>query len=623
MKILLIEDDDAVIAVLTQHLSVHHYVVDVVKDGETGWTYASTFEYDLIVLDIMLPKLDGIALCQKLRAEGYTTPILLLTAQESSTAKIQGLNAGADDYVLKPFDPQELIARIRALLRRSGSQPLPLLTWGDLRLNPITCEVTYNNNPLILTTKEYDLLELLLQDSRHVLSSDEILDRLWSSEDFPAEATVRSHMRRLRHKLQGAGAPNDFISTLHGRGYYLKPTASHETGLGSSVVESTQFTSAVPLNPSLDSQAQYVAFLNETWQTTQSKCLEQLAILIEIVKALQHNQWTETLPQQESQQIAYQVAHKLVGTLGIFGLTEGEHLARRIEQMFNSTNSLTTADAPTLAILIATLQQDIQRAKSIHPPQSAIETLPSLLIVDSDSDFIQPLEAIAEQKGIQIIVAPSLEGINTYLEETIPSILLLRSAHVNESFAQLKILTDTHPSLPILVVGNRDELSDRLNAVRRGGKFLLEQSATPAQIIDCALDLAQRRPLETKVMIVDDDADWLQTLPRLLEPWHFKVTTLADPQQFWPVLKSVNPDALVLDVKMPEVNGFELCQVLRSDPHWQRLPVLFVSALADSSTQNQAFTIGADDYLCKPVLGGDLANRILSRLARIRTWANP
>jgi DNA-binding response OmpR family regulator len=207
MKILLVEDDDACISLLTRSLSAQHHIIDVVKDGEMGWTYASTFEYDLVILDLMLPKLDGISLCKQLRSEGYTMPILMLTAQDLTIAKVRGLEAGADDYVVKPFEIAELIARVNALLRRGSQNPLPMLLWGDLALNPSTCEVTYNDRPLTLTTKEYDLLELFLRDSYRVFSSEEIIDRLWSSDAFPAEATVRSHLRRLRHKLQLAGAP--------------------------------------------------------------------------------------------------------------------------------------------------------------------------------------------------------------------------------------------------------------------------------------------------------------------------------------------------------------------------------------------------------------------------------
>jgi PleD family two-component response regulator len=127
-------------------------------------------------------------------------------------------------------------------------------------------------------------------------------------------------------------------------------------------------------------------------------------------------------------------------------------------------------------------------------------------------------------------------------------------------------------------------------------------------------------PSTTKVMIVDDDIDCLRSLPQMLKPWGFKVTTLADPQDFWTVLQAVLPDILVLDINMPQINGFEICQSLRSNLHWQHLPVLFLSVMTDMNTQNLAFGVGADDYLCKPIAGIDLANRILNRLRRVKAY---
>jgi DNA-binding response OmpR family regulator len=246
MRILLVEDDEAVIQVLRKSLENQHYVVDVVRTGEAGWRYGSAFDYGLIMLNTVVPELDGICLCQRLRAEGCTTPILLLAAEATSADRIRGLDAGADDYVVKPFDIAELSARIRALLRRGRANASPILTWEKLLLNPSTCEVTYSGQPLTLTAKEYELLELLLRDSQHVFSTDEILDSLWSSEEFPAEATVRSHIRRLRHKLNAAGAP-DLIATVHGRGYYLRSPAAIE----GTVAAAEETTEAAPrvVNP--------------------------------------------------------------------------------------------------------------------------------------------------------------------------------------------------------------------------------------------------------------------------------------------------------------------------------------------------------------------------------------
>ena len=145
----------------------------------------------------------------------------MITARDTSDDKVRGLDAGADDYVVKPIDLPELLARMRALLRRGSSAP-PVLQWGDLRLNPSTCEVSYGENPLPLTRKQYSLLELLIRNRRRVLSRASILQNLWDLEDPPTEETVKAHIKGLRHKLKAAGAPRDFIETVYSMGYRLK-----------------------------------------------------------------------------------------------------------------------------------------------------------------------------------------------------------------------------------------------------------------------------------------------------------------------------------------------------------------------------------------------------------------
>jgi DNA-binding response OmpR family regulator len=222
MRILLVEDNIRLAEALSEALTDQLYVVDVVKDGESGWNQVKLINYDLILLDVMLPKLDGISLCHRLRNEGFTLPILMLTARDTSTDKVNGLDAGADDYVVKPFDLQELLARIRALLRRGSSPTTPILSWGGLQLNPSTYEVSYYDKPIQITPKEFSLLELLLRNGRRVLSRAVIIESLWSSENPPEEETVKAHIKSLRNKLRLVGAPEDLIETVHGLGYRLK-----------------------------------------------------------------------------------------------------------------------------------------------------------------------------------------------------------------------------------------------------------------------------------------------------------------------------------------------------------------------------------------------------------------
>jgi DNA-binding response OmpR family regulator len=653
MKILLVEDDEGLSKVLTRILTTHHHIVDVVKDGEMGWAYGSTFEYDLMVLDIVLPKLDGISLCQRFRAKGYDTPILLLTAEDSGAVKAQGLDAGADDYVVKPFDPVELMARIRALQRRISSNPFPLLAWGALLLDPRTWEVTYNSQPVSLTTKEYEFLELLLRDSHYVFGSDELIDRLWSSEDFPSEATVRSHIRRVRQKLTAAGAPADFIATMHGRGYYLKASET-EASPESASSSAPSNTAAGQLSPpetlgdrrepsseadlSPHSSQQYLDFLNETWTTTHPKSLDQLAVLFQTIHDIDDLQRDRLTIQQLA--TAQQVTHTLVGTLGIFGLSKTTHLARQLDYWLGEREPLQPKHAPLMQALVTALQQEIQNTTQIQPWQILDKPLPRLLLVSSDSSFNQLLQGAATRRGIQLEIVQTLEP--EQWEESQPNVVLLRlptepdlatsdpskseqpasdQTTANLLLEALQTVVQRYPALPVLVMSDRGSLSDRLEVLRRGGKRFLTAQTPIDQVMAAVVQLLETQSLPTRVMIVDDDRTWLSTLPTLLKPWGFKVTTLADPQQFWTVLQAVTPDALILEVNLPQINGFELCQMLRSDPQWQRLPVLFLSVLSDSDSQQQAFTAGADDYLSKPIRGVALANRILSRLHRLRAYA--
>lgn len=222
MKILLVEDDETIVIPVEEDLDERNYIVEVARDGQTAWELIDVFDYDLILLDVMLPKIDGISLCRKLRSNGCQTPILMLTARDTVNDKITGLDAGADDYLVKPFDLDELSARIRALLRRGDSNLPPVLTWGDLSLDPSTCEVSYQDQALNLSPKEFRLLEFFLRHPRQVFERGQILDHLWHMEQLPEEATVKAHISSLRQKLKKAGMASDVIETVYGIGYRLK-----------------------------------------------------------------------------------------------------------------------------------------------------------------------------------------------------------------------------------------------------------------------------------------------------------------------------------------------------------------------------------------------------------------
>lgn len=221
MRILLIEDDSHLAESLSEALVAQRYSVDVVHDGEMAWQQMSLLPYDLMLMDVTLPRVDGLTLCRRMRSQGVDSPVLMLTARDTSQDKISGLDAGADAYMVKPFDLSELIAQIRALLRRGQLSASTTLTWGDLRLNPATYEVTYQESLLRLTPKEFAILDLLMRHGRRVISRYFILESVWQMDDPPGEETVKAHIKSLRQKLRKAGATRNFIETVHGLGYRL------------------------------------------------------------------------------------------------------------------------------------------------------------------------------------------------------------------------------------------------------------------------------------------------------------------------------------------------------------------------------------------------------------------
>lgn len=225
MWILVVEDDYYLTESLTEALTIERYKVECVKDGEAAWKRLqelSEIMYDLIIMDLTLPKLDGIQLCQKLRDHGYGLPILMLTARDTIGDKIMGLDAGADSYMVKPFNLQELMAQVRALLRRGKSALPNVLQWGNLSLNPSTYEVLYERKPIHLTPKEFAIMEVLLRSNGRIVTRSSLIDQIWTWESPPEDETIKTYIKNLRTKLNKVGSPKDIIETIHGVGYRLK-----------------------------------------------------------------------------------------------------------------------------------------------------------------------------------------------------------------------------------------------------------------------------------------------------------------------------------------------------------------------------------------------------------------
>lgn len=597
---------------LDKALSAHNYMVNIARDGQIGLELATSFDYDLILLDLLIPKLDGMTLCRQLRSQGFHKPILLLTAKDSNIDIVKGLDAGADDYVIKPYDPQELMARIRALLRRGNSAVTPVLTWGNLCLNPDLGEVTYEEKLLSLTPKEYSLLELFLRNPRRIFSRSAIIDRLWSLDDPPTENAVTVHIKDLRQKLKACGATEEIIETVYGLGYRVKAAPNRSTP--------NLADSATALNTAKKSQSQAkgLASINKVLERFRHTFAQQVAVLEQATKVLSADSLSDDL-----RQAAQQNAHKLAGSLGTFGYPEGSKLARQIEHLLLNEVTLGQEQALQFQQLVIALGQELMKPPVVLTAEPiAATSVIRVLVIDDDVVLTERLKAEAISWAIEMDIITNLTAARQSISQTPPDVILLDlsfPAPSDDGLTLLQELVEQFPSIPVLAFTGRDNLADRVAVSRLGGRGFLHKPVKPTQVFQAITQmLSPTTTTEAKVMVVDDDPAALAMLRHLLQPWGFQVTCLENPQQFWEVLTATAPHLLILDLEMPTFSGIDLCQVVRQDPHWGDLPILVVTAHTNAESLQQVFAAGADDFIGKPVVGPELVTRVTSRIERVR-----
>ncbi|MBE9167460.1 response regulator [Pleurocapsales cyanobacterium LEGE 06147] len=630
MKILLIEDDESLADLVKKTLiDQQNCTVDWTQDGYEGLELTDLFEYDLILLDLSLPNLDGIEVCRKSRNKGDRTPILLLTRHDTVTKKVKGLDAGADDYLVKPFNLQELLARIRALVRRGNDSLLPAIQWNDLCLDLNNCQVTYQKKPLKLTAKEYALLELFLRNPQRIFSQSSLLDHLWALEEIPTENAVRTQIKGLRQKLKQAGVTFDPIETIYGLGYRLKQQSPSKLAK-----TKEQSTVQITVDKSRESEEEYgnldqqelfiPPHLYRIWQQHQSQYLNRVRVLQQAVRALKTGQLKPSLLQQ-----AIELAHTLTGSLGSFGLARASEQSRQIEQILRScdlddaevVNYLSESVEKLLACLNPQLTE-VSSFYTVDPRSLSSSGSHRLLIVDDDLTLTQALIVEAIAWGLEVIVANDISQAREILATETPDIILLDLSFpdcTEGGFGLLEELAKRKPSISTIVFTAKESFADRVRVARLGGKGFLQKPISTNQVMEAISQvLQQSSPPVAKILVVDWEPQILDLIRTLLEPWGFKVILVEDARQFWDALEQSNPDLLVINMEMPDVSGIELCRVVRNDPRWYQLPVLFISAQNNARTVQQVFTVGADDYICQPIVPEELLARILNRLDKER-----
>ncbi|MBO3458002.1 response regulator [Aetokthonos hydrillicola Thurmond2011] len=608
MKILLVEDDILISTALADLLRANHYTVDSANDGETGLNLAMSAEFDLILLDWLIPKLDGITLCRELRSHGYCKPILLLTAKNATADIVVGLDAGADDYVIKPYQPEILLAKIRSLLSRGGVIASSKLSWGNLILDLNYGSVTCDEQVISLTATEYKLLELFLQNPNRIFSRRAILDHLWRFDDIPGENAVTTHIKDLRKKLKAGGLTQEILETVYGMGYRLKPAPGDPVS-NHTVTSQQQDTHKKGTSKNLDS-------VNRVLEKFRNSFSEQVKILEQAKTALLAGDLHTKLKQQ-----ALHEAHKLSGSMAMFGYPEGSKLAREIEHLLLENRTQKDHEISLFSQLITQLQEVLTKPlATITAEPEPLSRTHRVLVIDDDATMTDQLLSKADAWGIKMKIAPDLTTARSRLALATPDAVLLDlnfPGNQEDGLTLLHELVESYPNLPIIVFTVRDSLADRLAASRLGARKFLHKPSTTEQIFQAiASVLPEVKLSQATILIVDDDPVMLTELSQLLSPWGLKVVTLSEPQHFWDVLIATSPNLVLLDLEMPIVNGLELCQVVRQDAQWGDLPVLVVTAHSDAQFVEQAFARGADDFISKPVLEPQLITRVLSHIER-------
>ncbi len=324
----------------------------------------------------------------------------------------------------------------------------------------------------------------------------------------------------------------------------------------------------------------------------------------------------------ELRERALRETHKLAGSLGTFGMPRGSEIARDIEAWFRSEPNTEPAEALRLSEMAVSLRRCLDAGPSPGPGVVRAQTdagSPFLLLVDRDPTLAEGLRREASIRDLALIVVDGVDAARRLLTTRRPEAMLvdLAGPEADRTLELMRELQARSPSMPIVVLTRAHTFTDRVEAARLGGRRFLARPIPPADVLLAVgevIDLARAR--KATVLAVDDDPIMLAALGALLESEDRRVVTLDEPSQFWQTLKDTSPDMVVLDVDMPEVNGVEMCQVMRADPQWSGLPVLFLTGRTDPATVQEIFAAGADDYVTKPLVGPELTTRIANRLER-------
>ena len=396
--------------------------------------------------------------------------------------------------------------------------------------------------------------------------------------------------------------------------------------------------------------------LKAVWEQHLPGVLDRVDAMERILAGLRDARYGET-----ARKMAQREAHKLAGSVGTFGFLEASERAREIELVLASDAPVTGRQGADLVFSTAVIRAELKGEEIPTQPELELEPAPALapalaavpapelpgapatpedpaaatrpaasepratlLAVDDDGSLLERLAAEGASRGLRVRTATSPSAARDVLEEERPDVVLLDLGFSEGSDDALNLLSELASGdapVPVLVFTSSDAFTDRVEVARRGARGYLRKTMRPGEVISAVVQsLDALRAAGVKVVAVDDDPTILDTLHAILGREDIAVTSVDDPQGLWEALDDVVPDLLILDIDMPQVSGIELCRVVRNDPRWASLPVVFLTSRRDPETVQEVFAAGADDYLNKPIVGAELITRIRNRLERIQLF---
>lgn len=621
MKILLVEDDQRLGKLIKEYLMPESEVIDVISNGAEIRDMLATNDYDILILDVMLPKKNGIDICRELRAENVNIGILFITALNSQTDKIKAFESGADDYLIKPFDFQELLLRVKALVRRENKGGINSLKWGDLVMIPIEKKVYFLNEELTLTPTEFKILQIFLQYPQQVFKTDNIIDKLWDLDNIPTNNTLRSHIKSLRRKFEQVGLGKDFIETVYGMGYKLRE-AKKEWSITKSSAQ--QNKNGVNDKNHLEKE-KLETLIEEIWEENRSSIYQDCQKLRYYIKPP-----NKVIDKNE----AIRIAHNLAGFLGSVGFDKASQTAKEIEIFLQNNDDHLSNEK----IVNKIIQLINNLEKYLFPDGTPIindnntinidfpETI-DLLVIDEDQNLVNQLILFIEHPQIILHFAHTIESAIKYLEEQQFHLIIVETSWQNQVIKDnqiLELLMNKKGESQVIVYTRDETLENRLYC----SDFPIFAFLSKVNSLEVLWENIKNALLQIKhnssvnklynLVVIDDDERFIQVLEKklALQKLPIQLHTISDSETFLTRIKAIKPNLVILDLKMPKLNGLDICKIIKTDPFLQNIPVIFLTGYLTPEVINQFVEAGADDFISKSKIDLELQPRIMTHLKK-------